>query len=292
MAAPIVDFRVSCPIPQGLDRYLEPRGPMADYAKHYGGRVFGASAGHQYMTPEEFIAFLDEQGVDRAVIKSSDNTTLSGTKFPGKDLHAFIKDHPDRLIGIAGCDPYRGMDAVRELERDVKEFGLRGINMSPWEVGLPANDKKFYPIYAKCVELDVPVLLHTSMNLSSRHQLDHGRPIYLDEVARDFPELRIVAVHGGWPWITEMVAVAWKQPNVYIEVSGTPPRYIARPHSGWEPLLHYGNSVLKHKVLWGSNWPMLAPGESLAGFRKFPLKDEVKDLWFGGNAMRVLKLEG
>jgi len=292
MAFPVIDFRVSCPIPEGIDRYLKPAGPMTDYAAHYGQAVFGQEAGHPYMSPREFVAFLDEQGVDKAVIKSSDMTTLTGKKFPGETLHAFIKDHPDRLIGVAGCDPYRGMDAVRALEREVRAFGFRGVNMGPWELGLPANDKKFYPIYAKCAELDIAVLLHTSMNLSSRHLMEYGRPIHLDEVARDFPELRIVAVHGGWPWVSEMIAVAWKQPNVFIEVSGTLPRYINMPDTGWEPLLRYGNSVLRHKILWASNWPMITPKESLEEFEKFPLKDEVRALWFGGNAMRALGLEG
>lgn len=291
MAKPVVDFRVSCPIPEGLDRYLKPEGRFADYARHYGGRVYGNEEAHGYMAPAEFIAFLDAQGVDKALIKASDMTTISGAKFPAEVLHEYIRDYPDRLIGTAGCDPFRGMDALRDLEREVRDYGLRGVNMGPWELGLYANDKKFYPVYAKCVELGVPVLLHTSMNLSSAHLLDFGRPIYLDEVARDFPELRIVAVHGGWPWIAEMIAVSWRHPNLYIEISGTMPKYIRSPGTGWEPLMRYGNSVLKHKILWASNWPMIAPGESLAELEEFPLKDDVRELWCGGNALRVLGLE-
>lgn len=291
MPAPVIDFRVSCPVPEGLDRYLKPEGRFADYARHYGSRVYGEEGGYGYMEPAEFIAFLDEQGVDKALIKASDMTTISGVKFPADVLHEYVREHPDRLIGTAGCDPFRGMDAVRDLERDVRDYGLRGVNMGPWELGLYANDKKFYPVYAKCVELDIPVLLHTSMNLSSSNLLDFGRPIYLDEVARDFPELRIVAVHGGWPWIAEMIAVCWRHPNLYIEISGTMPAYIGAPGSGWEPLIRYGNSVLKDKILWASNWPMISPKESLAEFDKFPLKDDVKERWFGGNALKALALE-
>ena len=153
------------------------------------------------MRPGEFVAFLDTQGVDKALIKTSDMTTISGTKFPADVLYEYIKDYPNRLIGTAGCDPFRGMDAVRDLGTRSKRLWASGVTWGPWELGIYANDKKFYPIYAKCVELDIPVLLHTSMNLSSSNLLDFGRPIYLDEVAKDFPELRIVAVHGGWPWI-------------------------------------------------------------------------------------------
>ena len=291
MTPPIIDFRFTCPISLGLDRYLKPKGPTADFAAHYGKSVYGEDSDLHYMTPDELVAWMDEQSVDKVVIKSADNTTTTGSKFPGEDLHAFIKDYPDRLIGIAGADPHKGTDAVRELERDVKEFGFRGVNLTPFEQDLFANDKKYYPIYAKCVELDIPVLLHTSTNLTRTKLAEYGRPIYLDGVAKDFPELRIVAVHGGWPWILEMIAVALKQPNIYIEISGTHPRYIGMPGTGWEPLLVYGNSLLKHKILWGSNWPMIGPKESLEEFRKFPLKEEVKDLWFGGNALRALKLD-
>src|SRR2546427_12564470 len=103
----------------------------------------------------------------------------------------------------------------------------------------------------------------------------------------DFPELKIVAVHGGWPWVLEMIAISWKYPHVYIEVSGTMPKYIMTPSTGWEPLLVYGNGLLQDRVLWGSNWPMIEPKESLGWARKFPLKEEVKEKWLGGNAARL-----
>ncbi|MFP6870817.1 MAG: amidohydrolase family protein, partial [Nitrospinota bacterium] len=183
------------------------------------------------------------------------------------------------------------MEGVRALEHAIKEMGFIGAHLYPHWFRMEPDHRKYYPFYAKCVELDIPVLLHTSTNLTRTKLAEYGRPIYLDGVAKDFPELRIVAVHGGWPWILEMIAVALKQPNIYIEISGTHPRYIGMPGTGWEPLLVYGNSLLKHKILWGSNWPMIGPKESLEEFRKFPLKEEVKDLWFGGNALRALKLD-
>ncbi|MFQ5895143.1 MAG: amidohydrolase family protein [Nitrospinota bacterium] len=286
----IIDFRFSCPIPEGLDRYLKPKAHMAHYAEHYGARVYGEGSLGRYMEPSELIDWLDSLGVDRVLMKCADSETTRGTKTPMDKIYGYVRQRPDRLLAAAGVDPHKGMRAVRELEHAVKEYGFVACNMGPWELELHANDKRFYPIYTKCCELDIPVLLHTSMNLSRNLLMEYGRPIHLDEVARDFPELKIVAVHGGWPWMLEMVAVAWKQPNVYIEISGTRPKYIGTPNTGWEPLLQFGNGVLKNKVLWASNWPMLDPKEGIEGVRSFPLREEVKRMWLGENAARLLKL--
>lgn len=285
----IVDFRFTPPTPEGLPRYARPAPHMKGYAEAYGERVFGARS-LEPMAPDAFVKWLDAQGVDKVLLKCSDTETTLGAKYPMDRLHDFVKGYPDRLLGTAGVDPHKGMRAVRELEDAVRRFGFKAVNLNPFELRLHANDKKLYPIYSKCVELDVPVLLHTSFNLTREIPLDFGRPLHLDEVAADFPELRIVAVHGGWPWVLEMIAICWKYPNVYIEISGTMPKYIMTPGTGWDPLLVYGNGLLQDRLLWGSNWPMIEPKESMEWIRKFPLKEDVKDKWLGGNAARLLGL--
>ena len=285
----ILDFRFTPPTPEGLPRYTTPAPHMKGYAEAYGERVFGGRS-LEAMSPDSFVKWLDAQGVDKVLLKCSDSETTLGAKYPMDRLYDFVKAHPDRLLGTAGVDPHKGMRAVRELEDAVRRFGFKAVNLSPFELRLRANDKKIYPIYAKCVELGVPVLLHTSFNLTREISLDFGRPTYLEEVAIDFPELKIVAVHGGWPWVLEMVALSWKYPTLYIEISGTMPKYIMTPNSGWDPLLVYGNGLLQDRVLWGSNWPMIEPKESLGWARKFPLKEEVKEKWLGGNAARLLRL--
>jgi predicted TIM-barrel fold metal-dependent hydrolase len=285
----IVDFRFTPPTPEGLNRYARPAAHMKGYADAYGERVFGGK-GLETMPADALVRWLDEQGVDRVLLKCADTETTLGAKYPMEKLHDYVRPHADRLLATAGVDPHKGVRAVRELEEAVRSYGFRAVNLSPFELRLHANDRKFYPIYTKCVELDIPVLLHTSFNLTRDISLDYGRPIHLDDVARDFPELKIVAVHGGWPWVLEMVALCWKYPNVYIEISGTMPKYIMTPNSGWDPLLVYGNGLIQDRVLWGSNWPMIRPGESLEWMRKFPLKEEVRRKWLGENAARLLKL--
>jgi predicted TIM-barrel fold metal-dependent hydrolase len=130
----------------------------------------------------------------------------SGPLIENDFVAAIVREHPDRFAGIASVDLYRPMDAIRELRRCVRELGFKGLRIVQWLWNLPPNDRRYYPLYAECCELDIPVALqvgHTGPLCPS----DPGRPIpYVDEVALEFPELRIVGGHVGYPWTTEMIA--------------------------------------------------------------------------------------
>lgn len=285
----IIDFRHTPPTTEGLSRYIDPPPHLRGYAERYGSRVYGGSnAEVTAMSADELVARLDRIGVDGAVLKSADNESTHGTKYPLERLAAYVDGHGDRLFPVAGVDPHKGMAAVREVEWAVRELRFRGVNLSPFEQQLRANDPLYFPIYAKCVELAVPVLLHTGVNFSSGLSLDFGHPRYVDEVAVAFPDLKIVCVHGGWPWVLETIAVAWRHRNVFIDISGVRPRYMLKPGSGWEPLLNYGATVVADKVLWGSNWPQVTPEEGLAAINSFPLSDDARAKWLGGNAAQLL----
>jgi len=179
----------------------------------------------------------------------------------------------------------RPMKAVAELRRCVEEFGFHGLRVLPWLWGLPPDDRRYYPLYAECVELGVPFCLqvgHTGPLRSS----EPGRPIpYLDEVALDFPELVIVGGHIGYPWTEEMIALATKYPNVHIDTSAYKPRRY--PAALREYLKEHG----RRKVLFGSNFPMLMPAECLAQMEELGLDDETRRLFLGENAQRVFRLE-
>ena len=135
------------------------------------------------------------------------------------EVASLVREHPGRLIGIASVDLHRPMDAVRELRRCVRELGFRGLRIVPWLWGLPPDDRRYYPLYAECIELDIPFCLqvgHTGPLQTS----EPGRPIpYLENVALEFPELRIVAGHIGAPWTQEIISLATKFPNLYIDTS-------------------------------------------------------------------------
>jgi predicted TIM-barrel fold metal-dependent hydrolase len=244
------------------------------------------------MTIDEFTRQLEEMGVEKAVIFNLDEETPSGIAGLPNDYYAdIVRRYPDRFIGIAGIDPLKGMDAIREIRR-CYDMGLRGIAMRPFMFGLPPHHAKYYPLYATCVELDIPVWFHLSINYST-HTMEVERPIYLDIVAQDFPELRMIAGHGGWPWVQELVAVAWRNRNIYIDIASYLPKYLDMPGSGWEPLLNFGNSILQDRILFGSTW--LFMGQTIKqladGVRELPLKDEVKDKWLYHNAKGLFGID-
>jgi hypothetical protein len=249
-------------------------------------------ATRKLVTPlPEFVRQLDAMGVEKAVIFNLDEQSASGLKGLPNDYYAdIVRRYPDKFIGIAGIDPLKGMDAVREIRR-AYDLGLRGISLRPFMYGLPPSHAKFYPLYAACVDLDIPVWFHLSVNYSTL-SMEVERPIYVDIVAQDFPELKIIAGHAGWPWIPEMVAVAWRSPNIYLDIASYMPKYLGMPGTGWDALLHYGNSVLQDRILFGSTW--LFMGMTIRQLADevlhLPLKDQVKEKWLYGNAARLFQL--
>ncbi len=242
---------------------------------------------------EKFVNQLDKMGVEKAIIFNLDEKTPSGIKssLPNDYYANVVKQFPEKFIGFAGIDPLKGMDAVREIRRSY-ELGLRGIAIRPFMFGIPPNHAKLYPLYSTCVELDIPIWFHLSINYSNL-TMEVERPIYLDIVAQDFPELKMIAGHGGWPWVNEMVAVAWRNPNIYIDIASYLPKYIGMPGTGWEPLLKYGDSVLQDRILFGSTWLFmgLTIKQLADGIMELPLKEETKRKWLYGNAAKLFGLK-
>ncbi|MGZ3422068.1 MAG: amidohydrolase family protein [Polyangiales bacterium] len=230
--------------------------------------------------PVDFtIAALDAASIERALVSAWWGPT--GPMLSNDDVAAVVRAAPDRFAGIASVDLSRPMDAVRELRRCVRELGFRGCRLLPWLWRLPPNDRRYYPIYAECIELGVPFCLqvgHTGPLAPS----EPGRPIpYLDEVALDFPELVIVGGHIGFPWTLEMISLARKYPNVYIDTSAYKP-------SRYPPeLVDYMKSGGRKKVLFGSNYPMLMPAACTAEIPALGLDDEASHLFLYENAKRV-----
>ena len=243
-------------------------------------------------TTDEFVKLLDKMGVEKAVIFNLDEETPSGIAGLPNDYYAeIVKKHPDKFVGFAGIDPLKRMEAVREIRRSY-DLGLRGVAVRPFMFGIPPHHAKMYPIYSTCVELDIPIWFHLSINYSTNN-MEVERPIYLDIVAQDFPELKIIAGHGGWPWVNELVAVAWRNPNIYIDIASYLPKYIGMKGTGWEQLIHFGNSVLQDRILFGSTWLFMGMSiKQLAdGVMELPLKEEVKRKWLYENAARLLGIK-
>ena len=228
------------------------------------------------------LAQMDAAGVDRALISAwhAPRRTLIGND----EVAGFVAQAPQRLVGVGSVDITRPMDAVREARRCVQELGFRAIRVLPWLFELPPTDRRYYPLYAACCDLGVPFCTqigHTGPLMPS----EVGRPIYLDQIALDFPELVIVGGHIGYPWTDEAVAVATKHENVYIDTSAyVPKRY---PPALVDFLRGHG----RRKVLWGSNYPMLTPEQTLDGLDGLGLDEQTRELFLAGNARRVYALD-
>jgi predicted TIM-barrel fold metal-dependent hydrolase len=248
-------------------------------------KITERSMGKNAMTEDAFIKMLDEAGVVYACIGTGRHASIEHTA-------ALASRHKDRLIPWARISPKAGVQGVKALERSVKELGIRGLEVSTFREQLYPNDKKYYPLYTKCVELDIPARIYCTMNYAPDRAMDFGRPIYLDEVARDFPELTIIAALGGWPWTPELVGLARRHNNIYIDMAAHRPKHIAKPGSGFEMLLQYGNSLLQDKMLFASSWMTLGLplGQIIEETLDLPLKESVKPKWMYENAAGILKL--
>ena len=199
------------------------------------------------------------------------------------EVAGFVAESKGRFIGVGSVDISKPMAAVREIRRCVQELGFKAIRILPWLWELPPTDRRFYPVYTACCELGVPFCTqigHTGPLMPS----EVGRPIYLDQVALDFPELSIVAGHIGYPWTEEAIAVATKHENVYIDTSAyTVKRYPAA-------LVEFMRTHGRHKVLFGTNYPMIMPVQALQGLDTLGLDAQALALFLGGNTQRVYKL--
>ena len=242
----------------------------------------------------ELIADLDAAGIMRAVITGFDERTTAGKTFVENEcVAALLERHPDRFIAFAGVDIMRGDRAVRQLEYWVKERGFRGLSLRPFMIGLPADDKRYYPFFEKCVELDIPLSIHASANWTTSRVSDLGHPRHFDAVACDFPQLKLILSHGGYPWVLEACLLAWKHPNLYLELAAHRPKYFVVSGTGWEPLLQYGQTTIQDKILYGTGTFLLGrrPAELLQEFDALPLRPPVREKWLWGNAAKLLNLE-
>lgn len=233
------------------------------------------------MPLSDTLAAMDAAGVAKSLIcawEAPRRTMISNDEVAG-----FVAEAPDRLVGVGSVDISRPMGAVREVRRCVQQLGFVAIRVLPWLWELPPTDRRFYPVYAACCELSVPFCTqigHTGPLMPS----EVGRPIYLDQVALDFPELKIVGGHIGYPWTDEAIAVATKHDNVFIDTSA----YTVRRYP--LALVEFMRSHGRHKVLFGTNWPMIAPTKALDGLDTLGLDDEARRCFLADNARRVFAL--
>lgn len=238
----------------------------------------------------QYLAKMDRAGIDRSLlvaVRAGDLAVKGSFEIPYARVHEVCSEHPNRFSGLAGVDPYRGMQGLRDLEHAVKEYGFVGAHLYPHWFGLAPDHAKYYPYYAKCCELDIPIMMQVGHNLiysRDRRLPSVGRPICLDQVAIDFPELKLLGIHIGIPWTDEMISMAWKHENVFIGVDAYAPKH-------WpQQLVHYLDTYGRHKVLFGSDWPVIDPERGVTEIDALGLRPDSKAMLMRDNALRVFRL--
>lgn len=273
-----VDYWCNLFTPDGLRRlYVDPP-EFAAVATWWslGTRLQGYSV-------ESFLELMDRAGFGRVGIPATkvysytERHLIWDVTIP--DVAGLVDRGGGRLFGIAGVNPLLGMRGVKELETAVREHGFRGAVFHPHGFGFDLSDRVYWPFYAKCAELGVPAIVLVG-HAAERMPSGPGRPLFIDDVALWFPELTIVGC-SGWPWVEEMIAMAWKHPNVYYGTSQYAPRF-------WHPeLVKFARGRGKGKVLFGTGFPVLTHEEGVKQVDALGLPDAARDALLFGAANRV-----
>ncbi|SDH00223.1 hypothetical protein SAMN05421505_11072 [Sinosporangium album] len=279
--ATVIDFRVRVP--------SATRPPISDAGDVYTQyeAVLDIGSGWHKGT-DELLAEMDAAGVSHAVLHAEYEHGDYADAL-NEEVAEQVTLRPDRFsgFGTVTLEPMNIMRAVRQIER-VAALGLHGINVQPSFFGHAIDDRQMYPIYAKATELGLAIAVHTGVNYSRRHPIEPERPVRLDQVACDFPEATLIACHGAWPWVPEIVSVARRHPNVLIDFGGLAPKYLDVPGSGWEMMLRFMDRVLRDQVLFATDWPVFPHRRALDEWRGLGLRAETLEALFCGNAQRLL----
>ena len=243
-------------------------------------------------TVPETAAYYRERKIACVIFPVDAERETGFRRYKNEEMAELAAQFSDVMIPFASIDPAKGKAGAREARRLVAEFGIRGFKFHPTMQGFYPNDRSAYVLYEAIAEAGLPALFHTGqtgvgsgMPGGMGMRLKYSNPMYLDDVAVDFPDMPIILAHPSFPWQEEALAVAQHKPNVYIDLSGWSPKY-------FPPILvKYANSILKEKVLFGSDWPAIAPDRWLKDFAGLDIKPEVRPLILKENAIRLLKLK-
>lgn len=239
---------------------------------------------------DDYLRKMDAAGIERSLliaVRAGDLRMKGSFEIPYEQVAQWCRKYPDRFSGLAGVDPFRGMQGLRDLAHAVTELGFVGAHLYPHWFKLAPNEALYYPYYAKCCELDIPIMMQVGQNLIYQKEVrlpSVARPILLDQIAIDFPELKLLGIHIGVPWTDEMIAMAWKHENVYIGIDAYAPKYLP------QALKHYMNSYGAHKVMFGTDWPVIDPERAVAEMQAHDFRPDAMRQIMRDTAVKVFKL--
>jgi hypothetical protein len=241
-------------------------------------------------TAQEVADYYRERSMVAVIFTVDDEAGMGRRRIPNEEVLAAAAANPDVLIPFASVDPHKGKLGVREARRLIAD-GARGFKFHPNTQAFWPNDRAHYPLYEVIAEAGLIALFHSGqtgigagMPGGGGVRLKYSNPMFVDDVAADFPELRIILAHPSFPWQEEALAVATHKPNVFIDLSGWSPKYFP------DILVRYTNTLLSHKMLFGSDFPLITPDRWLRDFEALPIRDEVRPRVLRENAAELLGL--
>jgi len=255
-------------------------------------RYFKNPVSHNHLpTVQETAAYYRERKIGCVIFPVDAERETGFRRYDNEEVARIAADNSDIMIPFASIDPAKGKAGAREARRLLRDFGVRGFKFHPTMQGFYPNDRMAYPLYEAIAEEGAIALFHTGqtgvgagMRGGMGMRLKYSNPIHLDDVAVDFPDMPIILAHPSFPWQEEALSVATHKPNVYIDMSGWSPKYFP------SILVQYANTLLKDKMLFGSDWPAITPDRWLADFEKIEIRDDVRPRILKENAKRLLRL--
>lgn len=276
----IIDFRLRPPLGGFLDTLMYSAGERRDGFTRTVG--FEPSPAAQQQSMDLLMQEMDQAGVDKGVVVGRLAGTLGSVT--NADVRQIVRDYPGRFIGAASIDPTNRVRAFETITAAVNS-GFRAINIEPGSYPVPmyADDRRLYPIYAHCEDLKVPVIM--MVGGTAGPDLSYSDPIRTDRVLADFPGLNVVVAHGGWPWVTEILHIAFRRPNLYL----SPDMYFSRM-PGWEEYVKAADTFLADRMLYASSFPFCPVRDYKDWFQQLPIRAANLEKVMGGNAQRLLNL--
>lgn len=274
----IIDFRIRPPVGGFRDTLMYSAGERRDGFTRTVG--FEPSLAAQKQSMDLLLQEMDQAGVERGVVVGRLAGTLGSV--PNADVQRIVQTHPTRFIGAASLDPTSRIGACQTIDSAL-EAGFKLINIEPGSYPIPmhADDRRLYPIYAHCEDRQVPVIL--MVGGTAGPDLSYSDPIRTDRVLADFPHLKVVVAHGGWPWVTEILHVAFRRTNMYL----SPDMYFSRM-PGWEQYVAAADTFLSDRMLYASSFPFCPVKDYKDWFETLPIRPESLAKVMGGNAKKLL----
>jgi predicted TIM-barrel fold metal-dependent hydrolase len=242
-------------------------------------------------TIAETVAYYRERKIGLVMFTVDSEYEIGSKRIPNEEVCDAARENADIMIAFASIDPHKGKMGVREARRLIAEGAVKGFKFHPTLQGFFPNDRMAYKLYEVIAEHKLPAIFHsghsgigTGMRGGGGMRLKYSNPIHIDDVAVDFPDMTIIIAHPSWPWQDEALSVCLHKPNVYIDLSGWSPKYFP------PQLVQYANTQLKRKMLFGSDFPLIAPDRWIKDFREAGFKPEVHELILKENAIVALGL--